>query len=285
MDQINIQFFYGVGFALGRLETVAASEAKLNNWRWSNPLESATGWMKCCTEFEDHLLPKTKRAATVLFAELDKFTKVLGQDRKATSEEIEAIHRGIPDFYKVFEQEIEDANCYIVTPVGAYAISALLDNAVSHLSQPAQRVVSGAAKKDFNLAGKCLALDLYTACGFHAMRAVEAEARLYHEDVTGVELVDVPIGTLIYGDLKNHPNSGLKTQHAKEGGSHESQLGLIISLLSQMNTIYRRPLMHPDMLLGQTSAKVVFDTAAIAISTMAADKVVRWKAAQTAANP
>lgn len=276
MDRIHMQYFCGLGFALGRLQSVANSNDKLNSWRWSTMTGVAKDWVQSCATFEVDVLPKTKKGASRLIAVLDEFSKLLGNDREATTEEWKVIPDGIAEFYKIFEQESEDANVFIVTPVGAYAVSSLLENACSHLSKPAQEIVADEVRQDFDQAGRCLALDLYTACGFHAVRAMEAEARFYHEDVTGVELTDVPIGTLIHGDQKKYPGSGLQIQHNKEGGSNENPLGLIISLLSQINAIYRRPIMHPEMSLGRDRAKFVFDTAAIAISAMVTDAVVRF---------
>jgi len=115
------------------------------------------------------------------------------------------------------------------------------------------------------------------------MRAVEAEASIYHREVTGVDLDDVPLGTLIYGDKKNYPDSGLRTQYAKEGSLQDSPLGLVVSLLSQLNLIYRIPIMHPKMQLGANKAKFVFDTAAIAISAMVEDAIARFVEKQKAA--
>jgi hypothetical protein len=281
MDTLNVQYFYGLGCALGQIQILASSNEKLNSPCWSSALALAIEWGKSCATDGLTALPKTNKAAAVLIEALDKASKLLGQDRDATVEESDLVSKAINAFYHVFEQEVEDLNCYIVTPVGAYAVSALLKNASSHLSEAAQKVVPAEVKLDFNKAGECLALDLYTACGFHAMRAVEAEARIYHGDVTGVYLDDVPLGTLIYGD-KKIPNSGLKTQHAKEGNSHEQPLGLIVSLLSQINAIYRRPIMHPDMSLPANKAKFVFDTSAIAISAMVTDAIARFMAKKKA---
>jgi hypothetical protein len=282
MDKLNPQFFYGLGFHLGKVQSIAASTEKLNNWRWSRAIESAKEWAQTCSQIE-RILPKTKKAGATLNAALEEFSKLLGQDRLATSDEDSLLYDAINQFYKVFEQEMEDANAFIATPIGAYSTSVLLKNASSHLSQHAQEIVNDGVKEDVDKAGSCLVFDLWTACGFHALRAVEAEAQFYHEEVTGVELNDVPLGTLIYGDQKNYPGSGLLTQHAKEGSSHESPLGLIISLLSQINAIYRRPIMHPKMSLGANEAKFVFDTAAIAISAMVTDALTRYKASQKAA--
>lgn len=282
MDTLNPQSFYGIGFHLGRLASAASSKEKLNSWRWSGPIASAKEWAQSFAEMEK-ILPKTKKAAAILNIALEEFSKLLQEDRETTAEESDVLHGAITRFYKVFEQEAEDANAFIATPIGIYSTSALITNASSHLSEPAQAVVADGVKGDFDRAGACLAFDLWTACGFHALRAVEAEARFYHKEVTGVEMNDVPIGTLIYGDQKTYPGSGLKTQHAKEGGSHDSPLGLTISLLSQINAIYRVPVNHPEMNLDAIEAKFVFDTAAIAISAMVTDAFARYQASKKSA--
>jgi len=56
MDPLNIQFFYGLGFALGRIQTLALSNEKLNSGRWSNTLESAVEWTKACSSFQEGIL-------------------------------------------------------------------------------------------------------------------------------------------------------------------------------------------------------------------------------------
>jgi hypothetical protein len=280
MDTLNVQYFYGLGFALGRLQSVAYCDERLNKSSWSTSLDGAIQWAKSCSMMDLEVMPKTKKAASDLLEVLENSSILLGQNRQATAQECNTISDAITAFYHVFEQEVEDINCYIITPVGAYAVSALLKNASSHLSAGAQKVVSKEVKKDFNKAGECLALDLYTACGFHAMRAVEAEACIYQREVTGVDLADVPLGTLIYGDNKT---SGLRTQYINEGSKHDSPLGLAVSLLLQLNHIYRIPVMHPKMQLSANKAKFVFDTAAIAISAMVEDAVTRFTEKEKAA--
>jgi len=92
-----------------------------------------------------------------------------------------------------------------------------------------------------------------------------------------------PSGHSYTATLKTIRIPACETQHAKEGNSHDDPLGLIISLLSQINAIYRRPIMHPEMSLTPAKAKFVFDTAAIAISAMVENAVARFVEKQKAA--
>ena len=181
----------------------------------------------------------------------------------------------IDNFNSVFQQEIDDSHAFFVTPVGAYSSQKLLEEAESHLSKWSQQVINDKQKRDWQAAGTCLALDLYTASGFHAMRAVEEEARIYHKVVTGVALDDVPLGALINGSNKK---GGLKPQYILEGEKSDSPLGLIVSMLAQLNKIYRCPIMHPEMTLDAESARIVFNLASIAISAIVEDGARRLQA-------
>lgn len=280
MQRINLIAFYHVGVTVGKLLAVATSAAKLNDWRWSQNIEGAQRDLESFIAWKDEdsaVLPKTAQAATNLLSDVRQFSKILGEERPPTESETGPITNAIHMLYQVFEQESQDFPAYLVTPVGAYSATALHENASVHLSRASQALIDDEQKLDFNKAGACLSLDLYTGCGFHAMRAVEAEARTYHKIVTGVSLGQVPIGTIINGNQKEFPGSGLKLQHAEEGSTNDSPLGLVISLLSQVNAIYRRPVMHPQMILDFDMAKLVFDLSAVVISTMVADGHERLK--------
>jgi hypothetical protein len=282
MERLNLISFYNLGRELGRLQSVAIADIKLTDWRWMTAIQNAKQFLEPWEKIETKIFPKTAKAATALAAIVGHFSKLLGSDRIPASSEWSSITNEISQFYKVFEQELEDSRSFLVTPIGAYSVSVLHEDASAHLSKRAQAVIGEEQKLDFNKAGECLSFDLYTACGFHAMRALEAEARSYHKIVTEVELWEVPLGTLINGNQTKCPGSGLKPQWVKEGSANDSQLGLAISLLSQINAIYRRPLMHPEMTLDYDTAKLVFDLAAIVISTMVTDGFSRFTARQKA---
>jgi hypothetical protein len=276
MESINLWFFYSLGFYLGILRQKVLGEEKLLGGRYETPIEHVRDIFKTFKETDMDILPKSKRATDELLAAVDKFAAIEKTDRPPTIQEwsplLDAIHR----FQTILEQEMGDSYIYCVTPVGAYATDALVQNAETHLSRMAQQIISDEQKLDYRLAGKCLALDLYTASGFHAMRCLEAEVREYHKLVTGVTMDDVPLGSILNGDNR-HSGSGLVPAHAAEGGAKDSPLGLIISLLSHVNKIYRCPINHPEMTLTAEKSRQVFNLASVAISAMMEDTIARVK--------
>ena len=284
MERLNVFFFYQIGFNVGALQSALLSYQKLNHFRWPHILEAARGSVQALAEEDKPILPKSSSAAKDLLGVLVQFSGYLKQDRAINEQELKVMLHEIDTFNSVYQQEIEDSHAFFVTPVGAYSSQKLLEEAESHLSKWAQGAISDKQKRDWQAAGMCLALDLHTACGFHAMRAVEEEARIYHRVVTGFVLNDVPLGAIINGDSQTK-GSGLRAQYKKEGEKADSPLGLIISMLAQLNKIYRCPIMHPDMTLGAEEARIVFNLASIAISTIVEDGARRLnaqaKAAQT----
>ena len=163
----------------------------------------------------------------------------------------------------------------MITHIAAYSTSSLIHQAELHLSEQAQRVLSGDEIKDFRQAGECLAFGLYTASGFHAMRALEAEARRFHMIATGSSTqVDWTLDPIINGN-SGRKQFGLRDQWKKEGARDDSPLVLIMTLLSTITHIYRNPIMHPEMTLDPEQAKQVFNVSSIAINAMVSEGIKR----------
>jgi hypothetical protein len=277
MERLNVWFFYQIGFNVGSLQSALLSYQKLNHWRWPHILEAARGSIQTLADDNNPILPKSSSAAKDLLVVLVQFSGYLKQDRPVNDQELKVLLHEIDTFNSVYQQEIDDSHTFFVTPVGAYSSQKLLEEAESHLSKWSRQVINDKQKRDWQAAGTCLALDLYTACGFHAMRAVEEEARIYQKVVTGISLDDVPLGSIINGDNQKK-GSGLKAQYKIEGEKSDSPLGLIISMLSQLNKIYRCPIMHPEMTLDAEEARLVFNLASIAISAIVEDGAKRSQA-------
>jgi hypothetical protein len=257
---------------------VAISNSNLNKIAWSASIDRAGEWLTGFAELSEpeprssaqELFVKSRAAAKGLIETLNDFKPKLTQDRTATFEEYKSLLDGIDRFHNICEQEFEDLQVRLIAPIGAYHLKTLTDDAEMHLSNQAQKVLDAKTKRDFAAAGTCLAYDLFTASGFHAMRAVEAVARKYHRIVTNLEtaLQNIPLSPII-NERKDFV--GLRKQWEDEGSKNDSPLGLIISTLSHVNSIYRNPIMHPEMVLTYDLAKQVFDISAIAISEMVAD--------------
>ncbi|KAB2798946.1 hypothetical protein F9L06_10095 [Brucella anthropi] len=93
---------------------------------------------------------------------------------------------------------------------------------------------------DANEAGKALAFELSTACGFHTFRVVESVLRRYYKSVSGGK--DVPTNKRSLGGIL----SLLKNEEIGDPN--------VLAALQQIKDLHRNPLAHPDVSLGPDEA-------------------------------
>jgi hypothetical protein len=272
MERINLAYWYHFGWTISELYTILFADYPLTDTKWTaldRTVELLHGFLALPSEH--YQLLKSQQAAAEFLESLSPFVQMRGVDKVLDANEGKAMLDAINKFVNVFRFDMEDRHVYLATGIGAYSIPKLIENADSHLSVLAQKSISYETRSDFFFAGKCLAFDLYTASGFHALRSVEDMARTYHKAITGcAEPTTQNLGPLI---------NDLRTELEKEEGTKvsESPLGLIITLLARINKAFRSPIMHPEMTLGYNSAKFVFDLAALVISDMVEDLGRRGK--------
>jgi hypothetical protein len=172
----------------------------------------------------------------------------------------------VDEFRNVFTAECREVEVYSVGQVSIYRTTSLVANG-SHRIPPEYRAdIPEEALKEFDSAGKCLAFDLPTACGFHALRAVE-------------------LMILKYLKAFDAKTEGLKTwfdyvkavEEAKCEGRPPSKK--VAQMLDRMRDLDRNPLMHPRDTLDVTQADMLFSLAAITVVEMARDMEQREKEA------
>lgn len=208
-------------------------------------------------------LSRSQKAALKISDEIKQITSRLegGPKNVFHDHDIGSLIEAVADFEAVFESECsEDARIFAVMPRGIYDTIKLLDKAELVFEERVRNGLPGAVLQDVNLAGRCLALDLWSATGFHSIRAVELMARRYHQVVTDRSEMDerTPLGGLA-NDLKQEVER-------QEGNKFtDSPLGLVSAMLGRHNKIYRIPVMHPQMSLDEHSASEVFQVSTTVI--------------------
>jgi hypothetical protein len=281
VERINIAWFQKLGIVIGHLNrALLAARFQSLSPAELRYLAGARDWFRALEASE--MLPRSAVLARELVGLLTPIVDNPNPPEKLSEGDDVNITRSLTAFNNVLESEANEVFTYIINDVGAYSVAALLEKAECHLSDLAQRALKNGEQKDFRLAGACLALKLFTACGFHAMRATEAVARHYHMIVVGgTSPVDWTLAPLINGN-SGRAQVGLRDQWKAEGERQDSQLALIIALLSAISQVYRNPIMHLETVLDEHSAKLVFDISAVAVSTMVADGIERLSTKKTA---
>lgn len=158
----------------------------------------------------------------------------------------------VKEFETVLAAELQDTDTYFISKKGIYVTSDLIDAADMALDEDVRSVISPEAIVDFKESGKCLAFDLATAAGFHAMRATENVLRQYH-----ALIVNPLAGTKC--------DWGQCIVELRKAGADTKTLGVV----DQIRDLHRNPLMHPEAFLTVQDALRLFDIAKSAISAMA----------------
>jgi hypothetical protein len=114
-------------------------------------------------------------------------------------------------------------------------------------------VIEASAKKEFEESGKCLAVERYTAAGFHSLRGVECVIRQYI-----VELA---------GNLPKKRDWGHYIEVLRQHGADAS----LVAVLDNVRSLERNPLMHPEDWLNIDDAIAIFMISQSAVARLVSD--------------
>jgi hypothetical protein len=160
----------------------------------------------------------------------------------------------------VLSAECEAMDTYVVSKKGIYATSELIEGADQALSADIRALLSAQALRDLIEAGRCLAFDLDTACGFHLIRATESVIHAYYVAVTG----QTP--------KRKDRNWGayVRNLNAHKRMNPDSKVEpKLVALIDQIREHHRNVLMHPEETLTAEEALVLTGVCQSAITAFA----------------
>jgi hypothetical protein len=211
----------------------------------------------------DHVAMKGALKQASFLSDTARFVWKQQQEGKLVQANLDTLGQEVSKFDNLLEYDLSLQQLWAVEKVGIFDTGELIERAEEHLSDSARKGLNERTLQDLRAAGRCLALRLFTASGYHALRALEAVARRYQKNVLGLAVEeDKALGPII-NDLRIQ----LKKEEAKD--SSDSPLGLIIANLARMNNIYRKPLTHPEMIIeNEGDAREVFNLVTASITMM-----------------
>jgi hypothetical protein len=173
-----------------------------------------------------------------------------------SSEEVEDwearnIRNHLSNLETVMSLELQRHQTYLVSQIGGYSMPLLTTKAEVNILEETRNVINEQALLDFREAGRCLAFELPTAAGFHAMRSTESVLRQYYE--------------LVFNKRTDRIEWGTCTYNLKSEGVNPK----VVQILDQMRDLHRNPLMHPQDFLTMKEAIGLFDIAKSAIGALA----------------
>jgi hypothetical protein len=241
MIEIDMFFLYGLALEVHRLRDLPAMDLD-GSWAFVAAM-NARGFLQTMLQANSigSVLPRSSENAQGIV----NFINGLYPDAKIRllSEEERA---GIGELVRVFEDDLQKdtKHAYVVAVQDQRILSAhvMIEHIATAFSPEVWNHLPIRAKNNAQESGRCLALERFTASGFHIMRAVEAIVVYYIFKCTG-----------------NPPDPGNRNFGAYirtlEANKAEQKA---IRSLRELKDLDRNPLIHPESDLDQDEAISLF---------------------------
>jgi hypothetical protein len=202
------------------------------------------------------VFPKTGSAIKSILdwinAIMPERTALLTRDKMITPSEIATLNNHLAALVAFLRDEAQHNYVLCVENQRFLSAHSLVEKIDTCFSEEAWNTIEKSAKREFDEAGKCLATERYTGAGFHALRGVECVIRQYIVKLTGA--------------LPKKRDWGHYIEVLKANGADPA----LTSVLDNIRSLERNPLMHPEDWLNVDEAIGIFTIAQTAIVRLVA---------------
>ena len=181
------------------------------------------------------------------------------------------VKRTLQRFEHVFSAECRSSETYFMEKKIGFDMPTLLHRADENLHHTIWPFVPGPARIELREAGRCLALESYTASGFHTLRGVEIVMAAYYRAVCPAPKE--------FRSWFDYVGALEALAEEKDGKKPKYPTAKVTAMLDRMRELDRNPLMHPDESLDEAGADSLFKLGIVTITEIA--KEMREIAGQT----
>ena len=181
-------------------------------------------------------------------------------EKEFQSWQISEIPNKIEAFKSVFAAECSEVDVYSVGQISIYRTSALVSDGAGIIPSEIRQDLPEETLLEFNSAGRCLAFDLPTACGFHALRGLELVMGDYLKSFGNTTRMR-SWNDYITAIRKITDNEKAPSKPAPK----------VAAMLDRMRELERNPLMHPRDTLDSVQADMLFKLSAITVIEITKD--------------
>ena len=274
MKRLNVVDFYEVGQALNHLSVLIATSQKtkiVDAW-W--PLSSAADALDQFAGQDAFQLARgeARTLSGVIRGVVQEHILTKNQEGqltfKDTSTELDpwiyyGVRTALDSFVHVFKAECRDNDTYFIEQKAIYDTAALVSRASNKIHVSIRPNIAKEAMQEVDEAGRCFAVDSYTACGFHALRGLEIVMEDYYEAVTKKKSKF----RSWYDYVKAFKT--LANNRGKRKSKYPSPK--VSAMIDRIREFDRNPLMHPRDTLDEPGADTVFNISIATITEMAKD--------------
>jgi hypothetical protein len=180
--------------------------------------------------------------------------------RTLNSYEAWRITNALQRFETVAAAELQTLDSYFISKKGIYSTADLIEHAERALSDDVRSLMPTQAVSDFRQAGKCLAFDLFTAAGFHTLRATDSVIRSYYARF---------VGQLPAPKLRNWAAYIRVLKRCIDNPPLTIKPDIkTLELIDHIRDMHRNPIIHPEDNLDEDKALILFDLCKSAIVAM-----------------
>jgi len=203
--------------------------------------------------WKSDFLPKSKSKAKEIIGLIESLSPSLQQHGHIviTPDEYAYFHAAVGEFEAQIQEECKHLYVLCVEDqrlMSAYVLVEKIENACSTKTW---KYMSKLARREITESGKCLAVERYTASGFHILRCVESVIREY------IQAMGVVLAT-------SDRNWGTYVTKLKEKSAADE----VTSIVDNMRRDDRNTLMHPEKFLNQDDAIGLFNLALTALDRL-----------------
>jgi hypothetical protein len=267
MELIDLTFFVDLGAALEEASTIDSKgglfDAYFKLFGLSRHLEILSSGGKARLSATSHDLVKLQNAINNFERKhfRDQEGKWRSPDDSERSEyELTSLIGMIGRFRTVLIADLRIAAAFSVMRAGIFDVNLLVNNAHHALSEKSRLELCADTLQEIDDSGKCLAFNLPTASGFHAMRAVESVIKSYLAKF----FLDTDIRKM---NNWGHYLSALEKRLSGDDDPKPSQEA--IALIRQIKDIYRNPVIHSERTLTSDEATTLFHSTLAALNRIA----------------
>lgn len=252
MKQLNIFACYSWGRCINPLKTIKEGTKIADIWfqllagrHYADEIASGT-----LLSLRTSVIPAMK-LVDAIDAIFPNKTANVEMDRTLTWNEAYNVRSSAEELETILSAELATCDTYCVSQKGIYNTSDLIERASLALGTKIQYLPED-IKHDFDAAGRCLAFELPTACGFHTMRAVESVLRTYHRLVKRLP------------DGQKSPDMAVCINELRSNKEDPK----LMDILDHLRDLHRNTTMHPEAFLTMEEALRLFDISKSAINGM-----------------
>jgi hypothetical protein len=249
--RINIPWLVQVSEALDGLSMVQGGQKITDVWY---PLFNAKQNVESLSAsvYNQHIRVSRQKAGQLL-GEIDRLLNS-GDDYSITEVDAWVLGNERNQFKQLFHAEVGSMPAYLVARKEGYDVELLVEFGTAlfplSLIQKAPE-----AERDAIQAGKALAFEVATGCGFHVFRVTEAVVKRYWDEVSGGA---------------KRPKLQTLGNYAAEMEKRNFGDDKVIESIKQMTRLHRNPIIHPDVILTVEEAIGIVGMARSVIGAMLA---------------